>query len=605
MNASLPPSLGDLLRLGEWDRAERLVRQQLALNPGDARAHALMAQIESRAGRQVQALRSMAEACRLAPEEGELHYQFACLLAHAGRLPLATEHFKAALGQMPQHAEGWHLLGVVLSRQGNLPESRAALQEALRLAPQHPKALEALAQLEFRFGFPDDALPLWQQLLQARPLDLDVRLRTGETLNRLGRQREAAALFREGLAGAPDSAELWMALGQAEEDDGNRSAAAEAFDQALKLRPNWAFPMASRLGLGRAHAPDTLVTQASAMLAKGNLPDAEVAQLGYELGKVMDARGRYDSALAYWTQANSARQRQVGSPDVAQLASLADRIMASNPPSLFSCTGPKGSSDPRPVFIVGMPRSGTTLTEQIVASHPLAYGCGELPDIALIARSLGVMPSTGTPLPTTLHSLEAGTLAAAAQRYLAAATRHAPAEALRLVDKAPLNFFHLGLIALLFPQARVIWCRRDPRDIAVSIFGENFALDETRATSMEGIGHYILWQERLMKHWRDTLPLPMLELRYEELVSDLEPQARRITEFLGLSWDAGCLNFHESERGVQTPSRWQVRQPAHTRSIGRWRNYAEAVAPVLTVLGDEGYRGDASPSPSSAQAPGQ
>src|SRR5690606_8816251 len=164
-----------------------------------------------------------------------------------------------------------------------------------------------------------------------------------------------------------------------------------------------------------------------------------------------------------------------------------------------------------------------------------------------------------------------------AARYLEAAARHAPASAVRLVDKAPLNYYNLGLVALLFPRARVIWCRRDPRDIALSIYGENFSLDAPFSTDLEAIAHSIALQARLMHHWQSVLPLPIHELRYESLVASPEPEARRLIDFLGLAWEPACPAFHRSNRAVQTPRRWQVREPIHARSAGRWRRYADSL----------------------------
>jgi hypothetical protein len=174
-------------------------------------------------------------------------------------------------------------------------------------------------------------------------------------------------------------------------------------------------------------------------------------------------------------------------------------------------------------------------------------------------------------------------------RYLDAAARHAPAAAVRLVDKEPLNFFHLGLVALLFPRARVVWCRRDPRDVAVSIHAENFAMDEVLATDFAGIGHYINGQQRLMRHWQSVLPLPIHVSRYEDLVADPEGRARALVEFVGLPWDAACLEFHRGAQNVQSPSRWQVRQPVHARSVGRWKHYQPPLDPLVDVLEPDAY----------------
>jgi hypothetical protein len=156
-----------------------------------------------------------------------------------------------------------------------------------------------------------------------------------------------------------------------------------------------------------------------------------------------------------------------------------------------------------------------------------------------------------------------------------------------MVDKEPLNFFHLGWIARMFPGARVVWCRRDPRDVAISIYGENFALNETLATDFAGLGHYISLQHRLMRHWQQVLPLPILEFQYEALVGSPEESTRALFEFVGLAWNPAFLEFHRSTRAVQTPSRWQVREPLHARSVARWRHHAEAIRPLLATLEPE------------------
>jgi hypothetical protein len=212
-----------------------------------------------------------------------------------------------------------------------------------------------------------------------------------------------------------------------------------------------------------------------------------------------------------------------------------------------------------------MPRSGTTLTEQILAAHPQVHGAGELLELALVARSMPTRdgkPPGGSP---PLEALAPGAIAWAAGRWLDGATRRAKPGARRLVDKEPLNFHLLGLAALMFPNARVIWCRRDPRDVAVSIYGENFSVDEPFATSMHGIGRYISEQERLMHHWRRVLPLPIVESRYERLVADLEGEARRLVAFLDVPWDPACLRFHRLRADPQP----LAGAPTGARAFGR------------------------------------
>ncbi|WP_024869034.1 tetratricopeptide repeat-containing sulfotransferase family protein [Pseudoxanthomonas suwonensis] len=550
-----------------------------------------IAQAAMRLGSPALALAAMRRAVELAPGNPGPRFELACLLAHEGLHAEAVGHFQATVAAQPLNAQAWHLLGLALQRGGRHGDALQALRRSQALAPGNPRLAPALAEAEFHAGYPEDALPLWQAQLRERPDDVNALLRTAETLNRLGRHEEALALLREASTRLAQAGDLWMALAQTAEDAGDREAARQAYRQALAGRPDWAFPVSGLLGLDRGKADEALVGQARALMARPDLPDPDRALVGYELGKVHDARGEYAEAIECWHQANAARRRMIGPGDAAGFAGAVGRIIATLDGARLRARTARwpGNPDPRPLFIVGMPRSGTTLTEQILAAHPAGHGCGELPDIALVARNLPATAGPGRDWPECIDDLPDAALDEAARRYLRAATRHAPAQAQRLVDKAPLNFFHLGLIAVLFPNARVVWCRRDPRDIAVSVYGENFALEEKLACDLGDIGHYINQQTRLMRHWQAQLPLPVLELHYEALATDPETQARRLVGFAGLDWDPACLEFHRSERGVQTPSRWQVKQPIYTRSIGRWRHYAAHLGPLLDVLDPDAY----------------
>lgn len=536
----------------------------------------------ARAGDMAAALEQMGEACRIAPMRGDLRFQLGSLLAHGGRYGEALPHFRVATERTPGSADAWLFLGRALGGLDRHAEALRALREAHRLAPGDARVLHAAAEAEFLHGWPADALPLWESLLDRDPRDVHARLRTAESLARLGDQDRAVALYRDGVRLLPGSDALWLALGQAEEDCGRRDAAHAAYEQALVLHPGWPFAIACLVGMLRVEAPDALLEQAARLHEDPATGDDDRALLGYALGKARDARGEHARAMDRWNQANAARRRVAGEPDPVALRQRVDRIIEAFPAARFEHAAASASDDERLVFIVGMPRSGTTLTEQLLASHPLAHGCGELPDIALVARELqraGLLHPARAQALLAPRALDAGIA-----RYIAAATRHAPAGAQRLVDKEPTNFLHLGLVALMFPRARVVWCRRDPRDVAISILGENFALEEAWATRLDSIGAYIRGQEALMRHWQAVLPLPILESSYEALVEGPEAGARAIVDFAGLPWDPACLAFHQGTRAVQSPSRWQVRQPVHTRSVGRWRHYAAHLGPLQEAL---------------------
>lgn len=574
------------VRAGDLHAADEHMKAVRRLASGDAGLEQAYAMLLVEHGRMADAIQAMRHAANTHNNDPAVLHRYASLLAHAGEHATAVNVFDQALTLAPSLADGWYLRGLALIRLGRIPEARSSLHKALGFSPGHPRYLRALADLEFDHGFPADALPLWRQLANAASAgDTTALLRLGETLSRLGEEQAARDVYSDGVAAHTDAADLWMALAQAEEDLGQRTSAKIAYTRSLQLRPGWAFPLAGLLCLERGQADHALIEQADAQVHHPATNDPDRALLAYELGKVLDARGEYVHAMETWHLANAARGRMAGTAVADEMDSRIKRMISTYTRERVDALSVHGNKDARPVFIVGMPRSGTTLTEQIIASHSSAHGCGELPDIILLERELGPMLAGWTDASPALH----GAIAKAAQRYLTAATRQAPSSSLRLLDKAPLNFFNLGLIAILFPNARVIWCRRDPRDIAVSIYGENFAVEERLASSLQGIGHYINGQVRLMRHWQSVLSLSIVESSYETLALDLDTGARRLVAAAELPWEPGCLEFHLNTRGVQTPSRWQVRQPIHARSIGRWKHYRQQLDPLLAVLSAESY----------------
>jgi hypothetical protein len=264
--------------------------------------------------------------------------------------------------------------------------------------------------------------------------------------------------------------------------------------------------------------------------------------------------------------------------DRAVLSARVDYLIATCTPDFFAARRRFGLGTDQPVFVVGLPRSGTTLTEQIIAAHPRLHGAGELDDLARIAASLADPPWHGA------ASLDAAQSRPVAAAYLKALREGTRARAIRISDKAPLNFFQLALAALLLPGARVLHCRRGARDNALSIYLENFNAEQRYATDFGDLAFFRREYQRLMAHWHSVLPLPILDVEYEATVADPERQARRIMAFLDVPWDSRCLNFHRASRAVQTPSRWQVRRPIYKDSIGRWRRYADAMPELLAVF---------------------
>ena len=564
----------DHLRQSRLPEAEQLLvslLQQTPRDPAVHRAHAVLAQS---AGRIDHALQAMRTAVELAPDAVALLMEFGQLLASNGHADEAVDVFRRATALQPALPEAWYFLGMGLYTARRDDDALPAFQRAHALAPGQPQIARALAETEYALEHHAEALALYERLAApGQAIDPGLYLRLSQCRRRTGAPALALGTVNEGLQRYPDDALLWQELGWVQEDLGDAAQAQHAYARAHALQPDWGDPVGAAIALARTAAPDRLVRAAQAMLAADAVPEQQKAYLHHVLGKRSDSLGAFADAGAHWQAANRLRRQQDGAFERNALAAQIDAAIAAFVPERLRAFHDAALRDERPLLVVGMPRSGTTLVEQILAAHPQAHGCGELTGIVGIAD--GIAAQTRLRWPQDAEKLATSWLHDHARRYLATAAHGVPANARRLIDKQPYNFLHVGLIAMLFADARIVWCRRDPRDIALSIFSESFAPSATYATDLDDIAFMIAQQERLMRHWQTVSPLPMLEVQYETMVTDTEPQIRRLIDFAGLSWDERCLDFHNSGRSVQTLSRWQVRQPMHSKSIGRWRNYPQ------------------------------
>lgn len=564
----------DHLRGGRPVDAAQALSTLLREHPREAAVHRAQAVWAQATGQPELALQAMRRAVALASDAPELQFELGQVLASGGHAEDAIAAFARATVLRPDFVDAWYLLGMSLYGVRRDADALPALRRAHVLAPQHPQILRALAETEYALEHHAEALALYERLAPSpQTADAGLCLRLSQCRRRLGAPADALALLEIALPRFPDEALLWQELGWVQEDLGDADAARAAYARAQALRPDWADPLGSVIALDRTAAPQDAVTRAEAMADAPSLPEPQRAFLHHVLGKRRDALGDHPAAARHWREANRLRRALDGGFERAEFSAQVDALIAAFTPDALDALRAHALPDPRPLFVVGMPRSGTTLVEQILAAHPQGHGCGELTGIVAIAD--GVTPATGLRWPQDAPRVRGDWLQQRAREYLAIAARGASADAVRLIDKQPYNFLHVGLIAMLFAGARVVWCRRDPRDIALSIYSESFAPSASYATDLDDIAFVIGEQERLMRHWQALAPLPILEFVYEDVVTDTEARIRALVAFADLPWDDRCLRFHESGRSVQTLSRWQVRQPVHPRSVGRWRNYPE------------------------------
>ncbi|MGH6662826.1 MAG: sulfotransferase, partial [Rhodospirillales bacterium] len=354
--------------------------------------------------------------------------------------------------------------------------------------------------------------------------------------------------------------------------------AVEAFRKAVAIRPGHGEAQANlAAALGGALGDDEVATLKE-QLADKRIPEADRMKLHFALAEILDAKGDAEAAFAEYAAGNALRKSRLvrggRAFDADAYDRMIDRVIAAYDRRWFDRhRKTKGVSTDQPVFIVGMPRSGTTLVEQIAASHPKVAGRGEIDLIRVLA---GADPAAAA-------GLDEARLKAMAATYLDRLRMDAD-KAIRITDKTPFNFLHLGLIQVLFPNARAVHCVRDPLDTGFSCWRQNFAATHAWACDLADIGRTMRAYRRLMDHWRRELKLPMLEVRYEDLIDNQKKTSRGLIGFLDLPWDDACLKFHKSGRAVLTASNWQVRKPLYDTAVGRAKRYDKFLAPLKQAL---------------------
>lgn len=585
-----------LLAAGRPEHAAALFRDCVTSMPHDPAPPLNLAAALLRLGDVTGARLAARKAKLRAPELPETHYTLGLTELAAGALPRAADGFVRATKLAPRFAEAWVNLGIVRYRQGNMPAARDAMAAALRVAPGHPKAAANLAVFLRLFGEIEQAENLLRAAVSGGGDNAEARVNLATM--KLGEDRAAEALA---LLDGPPPEEPGLALHW-------------RLQRVLALlqldRPAEARTLLDRLGtVPAAFEPLLLWREVLLAWAEGDQPaadefaarmEAALAEtpdvvpehriMGYfDLGRFWTSRGEPDRAFPLWAAGH--RQLRYFQPFsrpgyldfVEATMRLLDRTRLAE--------GPRAANaDPAPVFIVGMPRSGTTLTEQILAAHAGVHGAGERNALARSIHWLGGAMETADAV-ARIADLDAATFDDAAARYLAELHALAP-DAARVVDKMPGNFRYLGLIGLMLPGARIIHCVRDPRDIALSIFTFRFFGYHPYAHDIADLGWYIAQYRRLMAHWEAALPNPILTIRLRDWIEDFDGTLRGLLDFLELPYDPACERFYELDRKVLTVSQHQVRSPVNARGLGRWRRYARHLEPMIDELRRHGFDPD-------------
>jgi tetratricopeptide (TPR) repeat protein len=538
-------------RAGRIRDAVGLYERIILLKPDYADAHNNMGVALLAYGRIADAIACFEHALAIDADNADFHRNIGMALVEQGRIDDAVVHYERSLVRDPENAATHINLSVAFQRQGRAHEAVASAERAFVLDPDNADGLNNLGYALAQQDRVEEAIPYYGRALAINPHHLPALINLGNIFKFQGKFDDAEAQYGRALKMAPDSAEAHL----------------------------------NRAEIKSFHPGDPDLAALEALAGRDDLPISKTLQIHFALAKALEDCGEYARAFEHLRKGNDLKRRQIhydGEP-VARMFQPVAAVFDSNLFNRF-----EGGGDPSsvPVFVLGMPRSGTSLVEQILASHPRIYGAGELTDLDMAERT--VLSESGESLryPEYVPFLDASMLRRMGQAYLGRLPAVADGQ-VRIVDKIPGNFLKIGLIRLILPNARIIHTLRDPIDTCVSCYSRLFDSGQPFSYDLAELGRYYRLYAELMAHWRAVLPAgAMLEVSYEDVVDDLEGQARRLIAYCGLPWDDRCLDFHRTRRLVKTASTVQVRKPLFRDSLERWRKYEAGLGPLLRELGD-------------------
>jgi len=606
---------GAALQGGRLPEAEALFRQVLSLDPGHADAHNWLGVVLQQKGESGEALGHLRQAVALAPASADFANNLGIAELGAGNVDGARRALEKAVKLNPRLPAAHHNLGLVFQKRRELEPAIACFRRAIALAPDYVNAHLNLGNALQDSGHIDEAIVQYRKLVALAPKSREARFNLASVLNAAKRLAEAEREAREAvsldprgieagnllvsvlstlehydeamaearrvLALDPKCVEAHNRLGTILTTLGRFDEAISCFQASLAAQPDNAGALFGLANASKEYSSPEMADRIERSLGR-DLSQEHRSMLHFALGKIYDDMGDYARAFENYRVANELAVPEAWF-DAKIWTAYVDRVVATFTPDFFARRKAFGSPSRRSIFIFGMPRSGTTLTEQIVASHPLVAAGGELGTVADLVAGLPARLKSESRFPECATEITEETAGRLAADYLAALDK-VDADAQRVTDKMPLNFQNLGLIALMFPQATFIHCRRDPLDTCLSCYFQKFGRGLDFSYSFENLGAYYRGYRRLMAHWREALPVAVLEVGYEDMVADQEGTSQRIIAHCGLEWDDRCLAFHKTERAVRTASVWQVRQPVYKTAVKRWQRYEPFLGPLRAAL---------------------
>jgi len=514
-------------------------------------------------------------------EKAIRHYEEGRAFQQTGKLLDAERSYQKATKISPKFVEAHNNLGNVLIDMKRLKEASVAYRKALKIHPSHPMLLNNLGNVLQLRGEYKTAISWLNKAIAEQPNYADAYNNLGNALAGQGEPDSAITAYRKAIQFDPRHKQAYDGLGATLSDQGEFDKAISTYREAINIFPDSTQAYLSLSMIKTFSEYDGDIRAMESLYSRKGISDKKKMNLAFGLGKAFEDFGEYERAIEFFMQATHLKRASFDYSIFGEQEKFC-KLKEVFSPEFFSDRRGIGDPDQTPIFILGMPRSGTSLVEQIVASHPDVFGAGELTDIIDLTE---VICGTGSrkKYPECIAGLESGIFKNFGKQYVTSIRKHSENTKF-ITDKFPHNFLHIGFIKAILPNAKIIHLVRDPMDNCLSLFKNDFAKGQYYSYDMTELGQYYNLYLEMMEHWRNTLPDFIYDLSYEKLVSNQEEQTRRLLEFCNLSWDESCLDFHKTRRTVKTASNAQVRRPIYKESIKLWKRYEKKLKPLLTAI---------------------
>ena len=604
-----------LLRKNDFEGAERLLRDVIGIAPGYPNVQEDLGTVLLNQGKPEEALLYLQKAIELNPKSGSGFFKLGGALKSLGRdeagdaalsyaanlsplqanLESATKLFaegkyresesaaKKVISENPRDVNAGLLLGRIAIHARAFGEAEKLLRRVVEIAPRFILAWHELSVALKEQHKDDQAAEALQCALEMEPENSLTHYYYGAALATAGRTEEAVGAYRRAVEIDPKQTGAFVGLGHVLKTLGDQDGGIAAYRAAIELRPNLGEIYFSLSNLKTFRFTPAEIEDMEQRIGQPSLPTASIVHFAFSLGKAFEDAKDYDQAFQYYIQANEENRKSI-TYDPVQTEIAHTKIKETFDSGFFERVkmSNTGIEDPSPIFIVGLPRSGSTLLEQILASHSLVDGTSELPDLGIVSQMIS-SKQKGRVFPGGILEMDDAEITHLGQQYLDRTQRHRKG-APYFTDKMPNNFAHVGLLQAILPNAKIIDARRHPLDSCVGSYKQHFAKGQTFTYDLFELGEFYLEYDKLMRHWDEVIPGKVLRVQYEDVVENLETQVRRILEYCNLPFEEGCINFHETKRSVRTASSEQVRQPIYSQSMNTWKRFEKHIEPLKEIL---------------------